>query len=140
MPVAVPLPSHFDAKSVATVALDSSGNADRNSLSGRRHVHDAVLIIFQVKPSIMKSKPTMNSNDIKVIKNLEKLKCQQIVSFHYNQKLPLESTFLVGQELYTNYTELLPKRFITSESRKQGHYTIMGVCCSARICNLLPDS
>ena len=101
MLVAVPLPSHFNTQSFTTLALDSSDNADRNSLSGRKHVHDAVITVFQVKPSTMKSKPTMSSSDISAIKNLEKRKCQEIVSFHYNKKLPLESTFLVGQELYT---------------------------------------
>ena len=81
----------------------------------------------------------MSSTDISTIKNLKKIKCQEIPSFRYNQKLPLASAFLVGQELYTNpqvadnssnyriYTELLPKRFITSESRKQGH-DISWVC------------
>ena len=102
MPVAVPLPSHYDTKSFTTVALDSFGNADRNSLSERKQGHGAALTVFQVKLSIMKFKPTMSSKDMSAIKNLEKLKCQQIVSFHQNQSLPLESTFFIGQEQYTN--------------------------------------
>ena len=83
-------------------ALGHANNTDRNSLSGRKHVHNVVITVFQVKPSTMKCKPTISFTDISAIKNLEKLKCQEIVSFHYNQKLPLESTFLVGLELYTN--------------------------------------
>ena len=102
LPVAVPLPSHYDTKSFTTVALDIFGNADRNSLSERKQGHGAALIVFQVKLSIMKLKPTMSSKDISAIKNLEKLKCQQIVSFHQNQSLLLESTFFIGQEQYTN--------------------------------------
>ena len=35
LPVATPLPRHFDTQGFTVVALDSSSNADRNSLSGR---------------------------------------------------------------------------------------------------------
>ena len=122
MPVVVPLPSHFDIQNFTIVALDSSDSAERNSISGRKYVHDPVATDFQVIPSTIKSKSTMSSADASAIKNLGKLKWQEIVSFHYNQQLLLESTLLVGQELYTNsqmliicnriYTELPPKRFI----------------------------
>ena len=100
--VAVPLLNNFDTQIFTIVAPDNSDNADRNSLSGRKHAHDSVITVSQVKPSTMKSKPTMSSTDISATKNLEKLKCQEILSFHYNQKFPLECIFLVGQELYTN--------------------------------------
>ena len=96
MPVAVPLPSQFDTQSFAVVALDSSDNADRNNLSGKKHARDAFITAFQVKPSALKSKPTIAFNDKSAVKNLEKLKCQEILSFHYNQKLPVNGTFLVG--------------------------------------------
>lgn len=79
---------HFHTQNFTSIALDSSDNAGRNSLSGRKHVHDAAITVFQVKSSIMKSKPTMSSTDIQAITNYEKLKCQGIVSFHYNQKAP----------------------------------------------------
>ena len=82
------LHSHFHTQNFTSVALDSSDNAGRNSLSGRKHVHDAAIPVFQVKSSIMKSRPTMSSTDIQAIANYEKLKCQGIVSFHYNQKPP----------------------------------------------------
>ena len=98
-PIAVPLPSHFDTQSFTIVALDNSDKADRSGLSGRKHAHDAVITVFQVKPWNMKSKPTMSFTDIWAIRNLEKLKCQEIVSFHYNQKLPLKTTVLAGPEL-----------------------------------------
>ena len=60
LPVAVPLPSHFDTQSFTIAALDNSHSADRNSLSRR----------------------TMSFTDILTIKNLKKIKCQEILSFH----------------------------------------------------------
>ena len=48
--VAVPPPSHFDTQSFITAAVDNSDNAERNSLSGRKYAHDAVITVFQVKP------------------------------------------------------------------------------------------
>ena len=59
-------------------------------------------IVFPVKPSTMKFKPTVSFTDIYAIKILEKLKCQDIISCHCNLKLLLESTFFVGLEVYTN--------------------------------------
>ena len=47
----------------------------------RKDVDDTVITDFQVKPSTMKSKPTMTFTDVSTIKNLERLKCQEIVSF-----------------------------------------------------------
>ena len=44
----------------------------------------------------------MTSIDISGIKNPDKLKCREIKNFCFNQKLPLERSFLVDQELYTN--------------------------------------
>ena len=44
----------------------------------------------------------MSFTDISPIKILEKRKYQEIVSFHCNQKLLLESAFLAGQEVYIN--------------------------------------
>ena len=102
LPVAVPLPSHFDTQSFTIVALDSFESADRNRLLGMKHAHDTVVKVFHVNPSTMKSKPTMRSAGISSIKNHENLKCKEILRFYYNQKLPLERTFLIGQELYTN--------------------------------------
>lgn len=46
LPVATPLPRHFDTKGFTIVALDSSGNADRNNLSGRKHARDIVITAF----------------------------------------------------------------------------------------------
>ena len=78
-----------------TAAPDSINNDDRNSLSGMKHVHDTAMTAFQVKASTMKSKPKMSSTDISTIKNLSKRKCQEVVSFHYNQKVLLENTSVV---------------------------------------------
>ena len=40
--------------------------------------------------------------NISGIKNPDKLKCQEIKNFCFNQKLPLERSLLVDQELYAN--------------------------------------
>ena len=73
LPIAVCLSSHLHTQSFFCVAPDSSGNAERKSLSGRKHAHDAAITVSQVKSSTMKSKATMSSTDILAIKNLEKL-------------------------------------------------------------------
>ena len=64
---------------------------------------DIALTVFQVKPKTWKSKPTMTSIDISGIKNPDKFKCQEIKQFCFNQKLPVERSFLVDQELDTNF-------------------------------------
>ena len=73
LPIAVFLSSHLHTQSFMCVALDSSDNAERKSLSGRKHTHDAAITVFQLKSSTMKSEATMSSTDILAIKNLEKL-------------------------------------------------------------------
>ena len=95
LPAEVPLPSNFDTQGFITAASDSIDNDDRNSLSGMKHAHDTTMTVFQVKASTMKSKPKMSSTDISTIKNLSKRKCQEVVSFHYNQKVLLENTSVV---------------------------------------------
>ena len=102
LPAEVPLPSHFDRKSFTIAAFDNFDYADKNSLSGMQHAHDTAITLFQVKPLSTKSKPAVSSTDISMIKNLGKLKCQEIVPFRYNQKLPLDNSFMVEQELYTS--------------------------------------
>ena len=44
------------------------------------HARDIVITVFQVKLLTAESKPTVSSTDISTTKNLEKLKCQEIVS------------------------------------------------------------
>ena len=56
--------------------MDNFDDADKNSLSRLKHAHDTALIVFQVKPKTLKSKPTMTSIDISGIKGPNKLKCQ----------------------------------------------------------------
>ena len=89
-----------------------------------KHAHDTAQTVFQVNSKTWKSKPTMTSIDITSIKNPDKRKCQEIKNLCFNQKLPLERSFLVDQELYTNleivnnssycrvYSGLLSKSFI----------------------------
>ena len=98
-PDAVSLTNHFDTQSFNIVALD---NGDRKSLSQRKHADNAAILVFLVKDSKTISKPTMSFTDIPAIKILEKLKYQEIVSCHFNQKLLLQNTFLTGLEVYTN--------------------------------------
>ena len=79
----VPLPSHFETENFSLAAMDNFDNADKSSLSGMKHAHDTVLIVFQIKPKIWKSKPTMTSIEISGIKNLDKRKCQEINNFFF---------------------------------------------------------
>ena len=64
----------------------------------------------------------MTSIKISGIKNPDKLKCREIKNFCFNQKLPLERSFLVDQELYTNL-EILVNNSSTIEF-------ILGCCQS----------
>ena len=73
LPVAVPLRSYFDTQSFTVVALDNSDNANRGSISERKHAHDAFITVFQITPSTMKSKPTrvsMTHQPLKILRNL----------------------------------------------------------------------
>ena len=81
--VDVPLPSNFETQNFTLAAMGNFDNADKSSLSGMKHAHDTVLIVFQIKPKIWKSKPTMTSIDISGIKNLDKRKCQEINNFFF---------------------------------------------------------
>ena len=71
----------------------------KHSLSKMKHAHDTALTVFQVKPKTWKPKPSMTSIDISGIKGLDKLEIQEIKKFYFNQKLPLERSLLVDQEL-----------------------------------------
>ena len=71
--VAVPLSSYFDTQSFTVLALNNSGNANRSSISERKHAHDAFTTIFQIITSTMKSKPTrvlLTHQLSKILRNL----------------------------------------------------------------------
>ena len=80
-------------------AMENFNYADKNSLSRMKHAHDTALAVFQVKPKTWKSKPSMTSIDISSIKSPDNLKFQEIKKFCFNQKLPMERSLLVDQEL-----------------------------------------
>ena len=94
-----PLPSYFDTHYFILDAIENFNYADKNSLWRIEHAHDTALTVFQVKTKTWKPKPPMTSIDISGIKSPDKIKFQEIKKFCFNQKLPLERSLLVDQEL-----------------------------------------
>ena len=114
----VPLPSRFSASSFTIGAFDNFDNTDRNSLSGTKHAHDIAITIFQVKPQNPISKPKKSIVELKSIKKLQKLKCQELVFFDSKgPNLPLPDSFEVSRDLLNsekNIAERNQKQFIMS--------------------------
>ena len=54
-------------------AMQNFDYADKNSLSRMKHAHDTALTVFQVKPKTWKSKLSMTSIDISIIKSPDNL-------------------------------------------------------------------
>ena len=79
--------------------MENFNYADKNSLSRIKRAHNTALTVFQVKPKTWKFKPSMTSIDISGIKIPDKLKFEEIKKTCFNQKLPLESSLLVDQDL-----------------------------------------
>lgn len=100
--VDVPLPSYFETQNFNLAGMDNFDNANKNSLSEMKHAHDTVSTVFQVKPKIWRSKPTMISIDISGIKIPDKLKCQEKNYFCFNQKLSLERSLYTNLEIANN--------------------------------------
>lgn len=98
----VSLSSYFETQNFNLAGMDNFDNANKNSLSEMKHAHDTVSTVFQVKPEIWRSKPTMISIDISGIKNLDKLKCQEKNYFCFNQKLSLERSLYTNLEIANN--------------------------------------
>ena len=65
----------------------------KNSLSGRMHVYDIALTLFQVQPGNHTQKPQKDSLDLTNVPNLNKLVCQEIHYFHSSKNLPLVTHF-----------------------------------------------
>ena len=76
----------------------------KNSLSGRMHVYDLALTLFQVQPGNHTQKPQKDSLDLTNVPNLNKLFCQEIHYFHSSKNLPLSDSFQVQNELYLDQT------------------------------------
>ena len=90
----VPLPSHFSKSSFTIAAFDNFVNTDRNSFSGTKHSHDTAITVFQEKLPNSINKPKKSAIELKSIKKLQKLKCQELVFLNPNSpKLPLPDSF-----------------------------------------------
>ena len=114
----VPLPSNFSKSSFTIAAFDNFDNTDRNSLSGTKHSHDTAITVFQEKSPNSINKPKKSAIELKSIKKLQKLKCQELVSFNPNSpKLPLPDSFVSPEDLINleiKTAERNQKQFITS--------------------------
>ena len=92
--VHVPLPSHFSKPSFTIAAFGNFDNTDRNSLSGTKHSHDTAVTVFQEKPLTSVGKSKKSDVELKSIKKIQKLKCQEVVFFSLNSpRLSLPDSF-----------------------------------------------
>ena len=58
------LPSHFSKVHFSICAFDNFDHADRSSLSGTHSDHDTAVVMFQVKPDIIPSKPNVTAMNL----------------------------------------------------------------------------
>ena len=100
----VPLPNHFDKNCFAFSARDNYDNADKNSLSGRMHIHDTAITLFKVQPDNHIQKIPKDSLDLTNALNLNKLLFQEIHVLHSSQKIPLSDSFQVHNEFCLDQT------------------------------------
>ena len=115
--VHVPLPSHFSKFLFTIAAVDNFDYTDRNSLSGTKHSHDTAITVFQEKPLTSVCKPKKSDVELKSIKKLQKLKCQEVVFFSSNSpKLPLPDSFTSPKDLVNLETK--------AAERNQKHFVI----------------
>ena len=101
-------------------AMDKFDNADKNGFSGRMHIHDTAIKLFQVQPDNHIQKPQKDSLDLTNAANLNKLLYQEIHSFHFCQRFPLSNSFHVQNELHlyqTSKGEFEKYEFIISSSQ-----------------------
>ena len=99
-----PLPSHFSNYHLSICAFDNFDHADRSSLSGTHSDHDTAVVMFQVKPDIIPSKPyvtTMNLQNSEHFRN-EPL-CQRLSNYYKpKSSVSLPRNFSVDEDLYQN--------------------------------------
>ena len=58
------MPSHFSKGHFSICAFDSFDHADRSSLSGTHSDDDTAVVMFQVKPDIISSKPSVTAMNL----------------------------------------------------------------------------
>ena len=96
----VPLPGHFSPNMFTIAAFDNFDHSDRNTLSGKSSTHDIVTTIFQEMPIEFVSKPNRGEVNLKEIKSLSKLPCQQLSHFVSNKTLNILPSFVVDENIY----------------------------------------
>ena len=99
----VPLPSHFDPDNFTVAAFDNFDH-EKATLSGIQGTHDTVSVLFQDKPTQVKSKPNVSETSVeygsKVFK--QKLPCQNMKEFFKSSnKVELPADYSVADELFS---------------------------------------
>ena len=98
------LPSHFSKDLFSICAFDNFDHADRSSLSGHSD-HDTAVVMFQVKPDIIPSKPNMTAtnlpNSTQHFRN--EPPCQLLRNYNKSKSSAnLTPNFSVDEDLYQN--------------------------------------
>ena len=96
----VPLSGHFSPNMFTIAAFDNIAHSDRNTLSGKSSTHDTVITLFQEMPIKVVSKPNRSEVNLKEIKSLSKLPCQELSHFVSNKTLNILPSFVVDENVY----------------------------------------
>ena len=98
-----PLPSHLSKDHFSICAFDNFDHTDRPSLSGTHSDDDTAVVMFQVKPDIIPSKPNMTAmnlpNSTEHFRN--EPRCQRLRNYNKQKSSAnLPSNFSVDEDLY----------------------------------------
>ena len=99
------LPSHFSKDHFSICAFDNFDHGDRSSLYGTHSHHDTAVVMFQVKPDIIPSKPNVTAmnlpNSTEHFRN--EPPCQRLRNYNKpKSSANLPPNFSVDEDLYQN--------------------------------------
>ena len=102
-------------------AFDNFDHSDKSTLSGKSDSHDTVITLFQEIPDEKQKKLGKSEVNLKEIKSIEKLSCQQLVPYSTDKSLVIPETFTVQLETFAsdtkkkNLKQLIPCRVASEE-------------------------
>ena len=91
---------HFSPNMFTIAAFDNFDHSNRNTLSGKSSTHDTITTLFQEMPIEIVSKPNRSEVNLKEIKSLSKLPCQELSHFVSNKTLNILASFFVDENVY----------------------------------------
>ena len=110
-------------------AFDNFDHSDKSTLSGKSDSHDTVITLFQEIPDEKQKKLGKSEVNLKEIKSIEKLSCQQLVPYSTDKSLVIPETFTVQLETFASDTK--KKEFKTANTVQS---CIRGNIDNSKIC------